>query len=449
MSQPDVLIVGAGLAGLCCARRLHQEGVSFQILEASDGVGGRVRTDQVDGFLLDRGFQVLFTAYPEAQVELDYAKLSLCGFLPGALIRTRGQFFRLTDPWREPGALFSGIVSPVGSFMDKLRTSRLRADVMRHSIEEIFHRRETSTKNALVRRRFTSGMIEEFYRPLFGGIQLDSNLGVSSRFFEFVFKMMSEGDVAVPERGMGEIPKQLAEGLPEGSIRLNASVLSIQRKTVRLVDGNELRAEAVVLATDGPEATRLLNSRKSIPSRSVCCLYFAANRAPVSDPVLVLGGSGRGLVNSLAVMSNVSPAYAPEGRHLISVTVLGQPTRDDENLVANVAGQMKRWFGSQVEEWRLLRIYRIEHAQPVVVPMELQRPPRVQPGLYVCGDHRATPSIHGAMESGRLAAESLLREMRGEPEPETLLSSTGRSKKRSPAPSEPDPAIDPAGPEED
>jgi phytoene dehydrogenase-like protein len=245
--------------------------------------------------------------------------------------------------------------------------------------------------------------------------------------------MMAEGDVAVPERGMGDIPKQLAEGLPEGSVRLNASVLSIEGKTVRLVDGNELRAEAVVLATEGPEATRLLNSRKSIPSRSVCCLYFAANRAPVND----------------AVMSNISPAYAPEGQHLISVTVLGQPTRDDENLVANVAGQMKRWFGSQVEEWRLLRIYRIDHAQPVVVPMELQRPPRVQPGLYVCGDHRATPSIQGAMESGRLAAESLLREMRGEPEPETLLSSTGRAKKRSVAPSEPEPAIDPAGPEED
>lgn len=448
MSQPDVLIVGAGLAGLCCARRLHQEGVSFQIVEASDGIGGRVRTDEVDGFLLDRGFQVLLTAYPEAQAELDFEKLSLCGFLPGALIRRHGQFFRLRDPWREPGALLPGIVSPIGSFMDKLRTSRLRADVMRHSIEEIFHRRETSTKQSLERRHFTQGIIEELYRPLFGGIQLDLNLGVSSRFFEFIFKMISEGDVAVPERGMGEIPKQLAAGLPEGSIRLNSTVLSLEEQTACLISGEEIRAEALVLATEGPEAARLINSRKSVPSRSVCCLYFDAGHAPISDPVVVLGGSGRGLVNNLAVMSNVSPAYAPAGRHLVSITVLGQPTRDDDNLVSNVLGQMKRWFGSPADGWRLLRIYRIDHAHPVVVPLEWQRPARVRPGVFVCGDHRATPTIQGAMESGRLAAEALLREMRGEPDPEPHQPPSLVRKRRSRS-AYSGSVIDPANPVED
>ena len=418
MSQPDVLIIGAGLAGLCCARRLLKEGVSFQILEASDGVGGRVRTDEFEGFLLDRGFQVLLTAYPEAMAELDYDALELCGFVNGALVRKSGHFFRLTDPWREKGTFISSLLSPVGTIPDKFRLSKLRGAVLRSSLEDLFHRREVSTRQALQQLRFSRRMIEEFFRPFFGGIQLDPNLAASSRMFEFVFRMMAEGDVAVPARGMGEIPKQLAAALPNGAIRLSSPVAEIDGSSVRLESGEELKSEALVIATEGPEATRLLQSRKSVPSRGVCCMYFDASEAPVSEPILVLGGSGRGMVNHLAVMSVVSPAYAPQGRHLVSVTVLGVPTRDDDNLSSNVLGQMRRWFGAEVDRWRLLRLYRIDHAHPVVVPLAWQQQPRLGPGLYVCGDHRATPSIQGAMESGRLAAESLLREKRGEPEPE-------------------------------
>jgi phytoene dehydrogenase-like protein len=432
VSQTDAIIIGGGLAGLCCARRLHQEGLSFTLLEASDGLGGRVRTDELDGFLLDRGFQVLLTAYPEAQAVLDYDALELCAFVPGAMVRKDGQFFRISDPWRESGSWFSNFFSPIGSLMDKFRLSRLRSYVLSRSIEELFDAPEMSTKLALERHRFSPRFTEEFFRPWFGGIQLESRLNASSRMFEFVFRMMTEGDIAVPARGMGQIPAQLAAALPEGSLRLNARVQQIDGRTVTLEGGETLSASNIVVATEGPESNRLLRVRMSVPSRSVTCLYFAAPEPPVDEPILVLGGSGRGLINHLAVMSNVSPDYAPAGQHLVSVTVVGLPTRDERSLLTSVTGQLKRWFGSSTARWRFLRMYQIEHAHPVVVPLVWTQNVRIEPGLYTAGDYRATPSIQGAMESGRLAAEALLRDLRGEPDPETLdlhnkrASSTGR-----------------------
>jgi phytoene dehydrogenase-like protein len=418
MSNPEVLIVGAGLAGLCCARKLHREGIGFRILEASDAVGGRVRTDSVDGFQLDRGFQVLLTAYPEALAELDYDALELCAFAPGAMVRHEGRFYRVSDPWREPGAFLSNLFSPIGHLGDKFRTASLRRDVMRHSMEQIFAGEESSTLSALKRRRFSRRMIDRFFKPFIGGVMMDPKLAASSRMLEFIFKMFAEGDAAVPARGMQAIPAQLASALPAESIAFNHRVHSLQLGQVKLTTGETLPARAVVVAAEGPEAARLLGYERAVSSRSVCCLYFSAREAPVDEPVLVLSGSSRGPINNLAVMNVVAPGYAPAGEFLISVTVMGWPSRDDQTLVNMVRGQLKRWYGLVAQEWRLVRIYRIEHGQPVVSPMELRPNPRLAPGLYVCGDHRSVPSIQGAMESGRLAAESLLRELRGEPEPQ-------------------------------
>lgn len=417
MSQSDVIIIGAGLAGLSCARKLKAEGLSVSLLEGSDAVGGRVRTDEVDGFLLDRGFQVLLTAYPEALDQLNYDELELCAFQPGAIVRQEGDFVRLSDPWREPGTFLNALFAPVGKFSDKFRMARLRSQLMRKSMEDIFEAEEMSVMQALKRRRFSRRFVDRFLKPLIGGALLDNKLAASSRMFEFLLQMFAEGDAAVPARGMQAIPNQLAASLTPGSVELNTRVHSISQGEVKLVTGETRKASSIVVATEGPEASRLLGYERTVPSRSVCCLYFTCREAPLDEPMLVLSGSSRGPINNLAVMNLVAPGYAPPGENLVSVTVLGWPSRDDQSLVNMVRTQLKRWYGLITQEWRLLRIYRIEHGQPVVFPLNWRQEPRLAPGLYVCGDHRATPSIQGALESGRLAAESLLREMRGEPDP--------------------------------
>jgi phytoene dehydrogenase-like protein len=404
MSETDVIIVGAGLAGLSCARELHAQGISFQIVEASDAVGGRVRTDEVDGFLLDRGFQVLLTAYPETQRVLDYEKLDLRPFYPGSLVWYKGELHKVADPWREPLDGVRGIISPIGTLADKARVGLLRARVTKGSIEELFQQPEKTTLQALRDEGFSDSIIDRFFRPFLGGVFLNRELETSSRLFEFVFRMFSLGETVVPALGIQQIPLQLAAGLPDGAIRLNSEVTAVKPGAVTLTNGETLAADVVVVATEGPVAARLLDQAVEPPrSRSVTCLYFAADEPPITEPILVLNGTGQGLVNNLHVADRVARTYAPIGQHLISVTVLGNPELDDAELETAVRQELQEWFGSQTGAWRHLRTYRIHHAQPHQPPPTLQPPQRtvrLENGLYVCGDYRDNASINGAMISG-------------------------------------------------
>jgi phytoene dehydrogenase-like protein len=412
-SSPDVLIVGAGLAGLCCARTLQEKGVGFQILEASDAIGGRVRTDQVDGFRLDRGFQVLLTAYPEAKRVLDYSRLDLKPFAHGAFSWYAGRMNKLVDPWNTPGSWGEAIKSDFGTWADKLRVSSLRFRLSRTSIDEIFRHPDRSTKDALRADGFSKELIHRFFRPFIGGILLDGELQSSSRMFEFVFKMLSEGDTSLPAHGMGAIPAQLAEKLPVGSVRLNAHVDSLHESELTLAGGETLRARAIVVAAEGPAAAHLVGEVEPA-SRSVTCFYYSADEAPVPQPMLILNGDGSGPVNNFCVISQVAPSYAPPGKHLVSVTVLGTQALTEVQLGGFIIAQMKNWFGKVASTWQLLRSYKITHAQPQQFPGALeppQRPVRTRPGVYVCGDHRDNASINGAMSSGRRAAETVLSDL--------------------------------------
>lgn len=410
----DVLIVGAGLAGLCCARRLHQEGRRFLILEASDGVGGRIRTDIAEGYRLDRGFQVFLTSYPEAKRQLDYHALRLKPFQPGALIRYRGKFHELADPWRRPSAALPTAFSPIGSIADKLRVARLRYRVLRGSLEDRFRDPETTTLQALRENGFSDSMIDRFFRPFLGGIFLDDNLFTSSRMFQFVFRMFSLGEACLPEAGMEAIPRQLAATLPPDSIRFGAKVAHVRSNSVTLESGEELHCSNVVVATDGATAGCLLAHPEPVAWQGVTCLYFAAPTPPVERPILVLNGDGAGPINNLCVPTTVVPSYASAGSSLVSVTVLGAHP-DVAVLQAEVQTQLKDWFGTQAEGWRHLRTYCIPHALPRQFPPALavvERTVRTTAGVYVCGDHLDNASINGAMVSGRRCAESLLADLR-------------------------------------
>lgn len=412
-SDLDVVIVGGGLAGLACAWHLHQNGIGFQIVEASDGLGGRVRTDRVAGFLLDRGFQVLQTAYPEAQKVLDYAKLDLRTFFPGALIWTCNQSYRVADPLRKPLEAFESLFSPIGTMRDKFRLLVLRQRLHRESIDSIFKREERTTLDALHQEGFSPAIVSTLFRPFLSGIFLEKELKTSSRMFEFVYKMLTDGHAALPARGMGAIPEQLAGALPVESVRLKSRVASVSPKTAILKSGEQLKSRAVVVATEGPEACRLIPGLEPVTSCSTTCMYFVADYDPLGSPILAVNGDGSGVINNLCVPSSVAPSYAPAGSSLVSVSILGIPDEDDKTLEMTVRSQLKSWFGQKVDSWHYFRTYRIHHALPSqafpTLP-QLQRPIKTQKGLYVCGDHRDTASIHGALVSGRRTAEAILED---------------------------------------
>jgi phytoene dehydrogenase-like protein len=408
--MPDVIVVGAGLSGLCCARELRAAGLDVLVLERGDAPGGRVRTDIVDGFLLDRGFQVLLTAYPEARRVLDYERLGLRPFESGALIRRDGRFTRIADPVRHPLRALESLLDAPGSIPDKLRVARLRRRLSRGSLNEILTAPQVTTAEALRREGFSPELVEAFFRPFLGGIFLDPSLDTSSRLFAYVFKLFAQGEAVLPAAGMQAIPRQLAEGLPEAALRLGCTVEAAGPGEVVLAGGERLVADAVVVAADGPEAARLTGAVEAPAPRAVTCLHYAAERSPVGEPILVLDGDGRGPVNDLCVSSDVAPGYAPPGAALVSTTVLGVPSLADEALDDAVRGQVRHWFGAQVDAWRLLRVHRIPFALPAQPPAALaavERPARLRDGLFVCGDHRNTASIQGAMVSGRRAAAAV------------------------------------------
>lgn len=410
----NVIIVGAGLAGLSCARRLTEAGIPFIILEGDRRIGGRIKTDQVDGFLLDHGFQVLQTAYPEARRSLDYDRLALGSFAPGAIIRTNEKFYTIADPRRRPQNLWSTATAPIGTMGDRLRMIKLASKLQRARVTDLFKSPDKTTIDFLRDEGFSHKIIERFFRPFFSGISLDPEIEVSSRVFQYIFRIFADGDVALPARGMGAIPAQLAETLPDGSIRTEARVGYIQQKQVSLTSGETVQGQAVVLATEGPETARLLEAEEKINSRGEFCLYYAANTPPVEQPYLILNGDGNGWVNSLTVPSQVAPSYAPPGQSLISVVVVGHLSSDDDTVEAAVRGQLGAWFGVKVRDWRHLKTYRITHAlpaQPPPMPDPTVAATALKPGIFVCGEYKSVPGIQWAMLSGRHAAEAVMKRL--------------------------------------
>jgi len=408
----DVVIVGAGLGGLSAACYLTRAGRRVVVLEAGDAAGGRVRTDCFEGFRLDRGFQILLTAYPEARALFDYAALDLRPYEPGARIRAAGEWITIADPWRRPGLALKTALSSIGSLGDKVRIARLASRVRGGTPADRYRRAETTTAAFLAEAGFSGQVVERFFRPFFAGIFLDPELTASSRMFEFLFRMFSLGDAAIPAAGMQALPDQLVGRLPAGSVITGARVVRVGDGTVELAGGEVYRGQAVVVAA-GAGVPELLAGRSPTVWRAVSCLYFAAPSPP--DGVgrfLVLNGEGRGPINNLAVPTALSPALAPDGQSLVSVTVLGAD-RDSTVLEPLVRAQLTEWFGDGVRGWRLLRCDRIHYGLPGQSPPWYTKPDwpvRIKRGLYAAGDLFDTASIDGALKSGRMAAEAFLED---------------------------------------
>ena len=409
--KQDVIIVGAGLAGLAAAVHLHRQGRKVLLLEASERAGGRIKTDSHEGFLLDRGFQVLLTAYPETQALLNYTDLKLKKMLPGATVLYDGGNFEIADPFRRPSAAFATLFAPVGTLKDKINTLWLKNRLQKLTIDEIFEQPEQRTSKQLAEYGFSTKMIQRFYAPFLSGIFLENELKTSRRMFDFVMKMFSDGDVAVPELGMEEIPKQLVAMLPEGSIQCNAKVTAIEGKTVVTEDGTVIEANQILLATTANNLTQKFFPKQKMTSHQVTNIYFEANEAPTKKAVVILNASTKKKwVNNLTVLSNVSKAYAPKGKVLISVSYNGIPTVDDATLAENMKQELKQWYSEKVNSWKMLKSYRIEYALPTqesvrntIAASEI----KISDTLFICGDNLLNGSINAALKTGRLAAEAM------------------------------------------
>jgi phytoene dehydrogenase-like protein len=423
--KTETLIIGAGLAGLTCARALREVGHDFLLVEAEGEPGGRVRTQNKAGFLLDRGFQIFLEAYPEPQRWLDYDALHLKAFYPGAqIMRAQGPVL-LGDPLRKPQDLLATAFAQVGSPLDKVKVLALRTYTQTRSLEKLWQGREMSTLRCLEQWGFSEAFIQQFFKPFLGGVFLDPALSTSSHLFYFVMKMFAEGRAVIPAKGMQQIPEQLARWIPAEQILYRSRVTALLSQGDGRTQWHKLRLEReestldcearqVVVATDAFQARQLLGARvQPRQFHSSRTLYFASDESPVERPVLVLNGEGKGPVNNLVNLSLVSAAYAPPGQHLLSLSILGEAAQwPQDMLIDAVREQMYRWFGSPCE-WHLLEDMVLPHSLPVQNPPLLSHPSRTPhqaaAGIVVGGDHTETGSIEGAMKAGRLMAEAVLQ----------------------------------------
>ncbi len=413
--KPKITIIGAGISGLTAAVYLHKKGFPIQILEASDRAGGRIKTDITDGFRLDRGFQVLLTEYPETKALLDYKKLNLKRFLPGATVLYDGGQFEIADPFRRPSALLATIFAPVGSLKDKINTFLLKNKLIKISTANIFKQPETDTLSQLKKYGFSQKMIDRFYKPFFSGIFLENDLKTSSNMFDFVMKMFSEGDAAIPELGMEEIPKQLVSMLPENSIIYNTRVSSIENNKITCENEQIFQTDKIIIATEAIGFASNFSQKSKQNFHSVTNVYFEASLAPTKKAVVVLNAAtNRKFVNNLVVMTNVSDKYAPKNKVLIAVSYNGIPDIDDQTLSKNMKNELKTWYGNQVDDWKMIKAYKINYALPnqEKVTNELSASDiQINENLFICGDHLLNGSINAAMKSGRMVAELIESEL--------------------------------------
>jgi phytoene dehydrogenase-like protein len=402
----EVVVVGAGLAGLAAARRLVAAGVEVLVLEAGPAVGGRVATDVVDGFLLDRGFQVYNTAYPESARVLDHAALDLRTFTPGALVRVGDRLHRVADPRRRPLAAPGTLLAPIGSPLDKARVALLAARDGLAPAGRLTAAPETTTYEALRRRGLSDTVIDRFLRPFLAGVFLESELTTSSRFFDLVWRTFTRGAVCVPAGGMRRIPGQLAAALPAGVVHTGVRVTGLRDGAVD-TDRGPVRAPVTVVAADPVTATTLLPSLARPRMLAVTTVYHAAPEPPVGEPTLVLDGEGAGPIVNSVVLTNAAPTYSPDTRALVSTSVLGTDPPDD----AALRRELERLYGVATTGWEQVATVRVGQALPAAPPPlgDLRKPVDLGGGRYVAGDHRDTPSIQGALVSGRRAADAVLR----------------------------------------
>lgn len=411
----DTLVIGGGLAGLVAARKLSRAGQRVRVLEAGREVGGRVRTREVEGFTLDAGFQVLFPAYPAVRRQLDLDALDLVS-LPSAAVVRRGQKAEtLGSPFDDPASLPATLGAAALSLGDKLRVARLAASLRSGAAHALLTGPDESTESFLRSQGFSEAALDHFFRPFFGGIFLRRDLQTSARLFRYYFRMLTDGGAALPRRGMGQIPLQLAQGL-EVSTGVTVQSLTPRPGTVLAATNvGDIEARQVIIATDPTTASRLSGQSLTRGRLGSTYLYFAAPGTPDPQRRLLLNAE-QGVINNAQWTSQAVPGRAPAGQELLTVTVLEGGELPDAALEEAVRAELTVWYGAAVQGWRLLGTERIPYAQfeqPAGYAAHLPGHTTNLPGVLIASEVTSMSGIQGAMESGEKAAAIVLGDLRG------------------------------------
>ena len=408
--KKNIGIIGAGVAGLVAALELERQGLQPTILEATDRVGGRVKTDYIDGFQFDHGFQVLLTAYPEVKRYLDVDALDHRTFRSGAMIYSGHSSFLFADPLREPATLLRAFTSQAGKLTDKWKLWRLSENLKNKSIDSLFESESISTMAFLRNYGFSDAIIRNFFKPFFSGIFLENELETSARMFQFIFKMFSEGHAAIPEKGMQAIPEQLLSQLKNSTVHYNAPVTSIDNTKVASGLGN-FDFEALIVATD--PSSLLSKDANVIEYQSTVNLYFSIAEEN-HQGYIGLQTSPSSIINNISFMTDVASSYAPKGQSLISVSVVGTPKKLGKELRDVVLKELGVMLNKTEDEITFLKSYHIKKALPKLSDPTMK--PETMDLSYgdhviLAGDHLLGGSLNAAMASGRYAVDTLLKNL--------------------------------------
>ena len=401
--SPSIHIIGGGISGLIAARVLEEHGLSATIIEASDRLGGRVKTDVVDGYSLDHGFQVLLTAYPAAKKYLDFDALELQEFLPGSAIFKNGKQKIIGDPLRNLSLLLPTLFSGIGTVNDKLKILALNRRLKKKSIQNIFAEKEQTTRVYLENIGFSEAIITDFFTPFFSGIFLENKLETSSRMFEFVYKMFGEGNAALPKDGIQAIPKQLFEKLKSTTIIFNTKVKSLENGSIKLESGETLKSNFTIIAT---QASGLVSNLKNQATQWKSCdtLYFEVAKREIKKPLIGLIAMHNTLINNIFYHTSLQTS-ATALKELLSVTVVDKQNLTNKQLVTEVQKELKELCN--IDSCTFIKQYNIPMALPNLQDIQYEMLPsetRLTETIFLAGDTQLNGSLNAAMIAGERAA---------------------------------------------